>query len=114
MLKAEQLSTAIGTRTLIGAAVGILMERYGMNQSAAFSYLTRQASTQNRKVRSVAQDLVDSIGERAPDRVDDRPEPHIGSPGRGTTEPWNRSPRPSRPSTSSSRYVDDGDLVEQA
>jgi hypothetical protein len=72
VLRAEQLSTAIGTRTLIGAAVGIVMERYGMNQSAAFSYLTRQASSQNRKVRSVAQDLVDSVGERVPDPVDDR------------------------------------------
>lgn len=64
VLRAEQLSTAIGTRTLIGAAVGIVMERYGMNQSSAFSYLTRQASAQNRKVRTVAQDLVDSVGER--------------------------------------------------
>jgi hypothetical protein len=64
VLRAEQLSTAIGTRTLIGAAVGIVMERYGMNQSAAFGYLTRQASTTNRKVRSVAQELVDSIGDQ--------------------------------------------------
>ena len=61
VLKAEQLSTAIGTRTLIGAAVGIIMERYGMSQPVAFSYLTRQASTQNRKVRVVAQDVVDSV-----------------------------------------------------
>lgn len=64
VLRAEQLSTAIGTRTLIGAAVGIVMERYGMDQASAFSYLTRQASTRNQKVRSVAQDLVDSVGER--------------------------------------------------
>jgi len=61
VLKAEQLSTAIGTRTLIGAAVGIIMERYGMSQPAAFSYLTRQASTQNRKVRVVAEAVVDSV-----------------------------------------------------
>jgi hypothetical protein len=62
VLKAEQLTTAIGTRTLIGAAVGVIMERYGMNQSAAFGYLTRQASAQNRKVRVLAQDVVDSVG----------------------------------------------------
>jgi hypothetical protein len=30
VLKAEQLNTAIGTRTVIGAAVGIMMERYGL------------------------------------------------------------------------------------
>jgi hypothetical protein len=45
-----------------------------MSQPAAFSYLTRQASTQNRKVRTVAQDLLDSVGERVPDRVHDGPD----------------------------------------
>ena len=65
VLETEHLATAIGTRTLIGAAVGIVMERYGMSQQAAFGYLTRLASTQNRKVRVVALDVVNSVGPTA-------------------------------------------------
>jgi GAF domain-containing protein len=54
----EQLQTAIGTRTMIGTAVGILMERYGLSQASAFDYLVRRSSTENRKLRLVASDLV--------------------------------------------------------
>ncbi|MGH3347563.1 MAG: ANTAR domain-containing protein [Nocardioides sp.] len=54
----EQLRTSIGTRTLIGTAVGILMERFGMSQAHAFDYLVRRSSTENRKLRLVAADLV--------------------------------------------------------
>lgn len=82
VLKTEQLSTAIGTRTLIGAAVGIIMERYGMNQPAAFSYLTRLASTQNLKVRVVAQELVDSVGTaKASSRGEPVPQGRSAAPG---------------------------------
>lgn len=58
---ADQLHTAVGTRTVIGTAIGIVMERYGLSQSQAFNYLVRQASQQNRKLRLVAQDLVRTI-----------------------------------------------------
>lgn len=65
VLKKEQLSTAIGTRTVIGTAVGIMMERYGMTQAAAFNYLLRQSSTENRKVRLVASDVVSAVEDAA-------------------------------------------------
>lgn len=55
----EQLRTAIGTRTIIGTAVGVVMERYGLNQAEAFAYLMRQSSTQNQKLRLLAKDLVE-------------------------------------------------------
>jgi hypothetical protein len=61
VLKEEQLSTAIGTRTAIGTAVGIMMERYGMTQAAAFNYLLRQSSTENRKLRLVASEVVGAV-----------------------------------------------------
>ena len=67
VLKEEQLSTAIGTRTVIGTAVGIMMERYGMTQAAAFSFLVRQASTENRKVRVIASEVVGEVEEAARD-----------------------------------------------
>jgi GAF domain-containing protein len=54
----EQYRTAIGTRTTIGTAVGIVMERHQLTQSEAFAYLVRQSSTQNRKVRLIATDLL--------------------------------------------------------
>jgi hypothetical protein len=55
---AEQLNTAIGTRTTIGMAIGLLMERHDLTKDAAFSYLLRISSTTNRKIREVAQELV--------------------------------------------------------
>jgi GAF domain-containing protein len=54
----EQFRTAIGTRTTIGTAVGIIIERYGLTQAEAFAYLVRQSSTQNRKLRLVSADLL--------------------------------------------------------
>jgi len=65
VLKAEQLNTAIGTRTVIGAAVGIMMERYGLTQAAAFNFLLRQASTENRKVRLIASEVVGAVEDAA-------------------------------------------------
>jgi GAF domain-containing protein len=59
MQKSEQLHTAIGSRTLIGTAIGITMERFGLTQPDAFAYLVRQASETNRKVRLIASDLVE-------------------------------------------------------
>jgi hypothetical protein len=70
VLKAEQLNTAIGTRTVIGAAVGIMMERYGLTQAAAFSFLLRQASTENRKVRLIASEVVAAVEDAANGRSD--------------------------------------------
>jgi GAF domain-containing protein len=62
----EQLQTAIGTRTMIGTAIGILMERYGLSQASAFDYLVRRSSIENRKLRLVASDLVHTAERATP------------------------------------------------
>lgn len=54
----EQFRTAIGTRTTIGNAVGILMERHGLTQADAFAYLVRKSSVANRKLRNIAADVL--------------------------------------------------------
>ena len=46
------------SRTIIGQAEGILMERYGIGSTAAFAYLRRASQNSNRKLSQVAQDLV--------------------------------------------------------
>ncbi len=56
----SQLRTAIGTRTIIGTAIGVLMERHGLSQTNAFAFLMRQSNAQNRKLRLVAKDLVEA------------------------------------------------------
>ncbi len=67
MRKAEQMHTAIGSRTIIGTAIGITMERFGLSQADAFAYLVRQASETNRKVRLIASDLVEHAERRLQD-----------------------------------------------
>jgi GAF domain-containing protein len=63
----EQLHTAIGTRTIIGTAVGILMERYDLTQATAFDHLVRLSNTEHRKVRLVASDIVAESERRTAD-----------------------------------------------
>ena len=55
----EQLSAALLTRKVIGQAIGILMERHGLDEDGAFAYLTRVSSHSNVKLRKVAQEIVD-------------------------------------------------------
>ena len=54
----EQLSTAMDTRTVIGQATGILMERYAIDSVRAFAVLTRLSSTENLKLRELAAEIV--------------------------------------------------------
>jgi hypothetical protein len=58
----ENLGEAVRTRTLIGQAVGIVMERYGLNDERAFAFLQRMSSHQNVKLRVIAQGIVDAVG----------------------------------------------------
>ena len=55
----EQLSNAVQTRTDIGTAVGILMERYSVDRHQAFAFLTRNSQDRNIKVRVLAQHVID-------------------------------------------------------
>jgi GAF domain-containing protein len=55
----ETLNHALHSRKVIGQAIGILMERYDMNEDRAFAFLVRASSNSNIKVRDIAQELVD-------------------------------------------------------
>jgi hypothetical protein len=57
------LDEAVRTRTVIGQAIGIVMERYGVNDERAFALLQRLSSEENLKVRRVAEQIVDASGE---------------------------------------------------
>jgi ANTAR domain/GAF domain len=56
----EHLAEAVGTRDLIGQAKGILMERYSIDADQAFRLLTRISQHNNRKIRSIAEELSSS------------------------------------------------------
>ena len=55
----EQLSEALHTRTDIGTATGILMERYTIDQNAAFAFLVRTSQSRNIKVRDLARHVIE-------------------------------------------------------
>jgi GAF domain-containing protein len=53
------LQTAVQSRHVIGLAQGIIMQRYDMTLEASFEVLRRYSSHSNRKLRDVAQLVVD-------------------------------------------------------
>lgn len=60
----EQLSEALSTRKVIGQAIGIVMERFQVDEDRAFQFLVRASSTSNIKLRDVATELVDATNAR--------------------------------------------------
>jgi GAF domain-containing protein len=58
------LHSALDTRKLIGQAIGIVMERYGVDEERAFAFLTRASSTSNIKLRDIARELVGTVEEK--------------------------------------------------
>lgn len=62
----EQLTEALHTRTDIGTAVGILMERYGIDRHHAFAFLARISQSRNIKVRVLSQQVIDGTFETTP------------------------------------------------
>src|SRR3954454_24900666 len=60
----HQLNEAIASRKVVGQAMGIVMERYGINEDRAFDFLVRASSTSNTKLRDVAQEVVDSTNQK--------------------------------------------------
>ena len=58
--RAENLHAALRTRELIGQAEGILMQRERIGANEAFDILRRASQHLNRKLREVAQDLIDT------------------------------------------------------
>ena len=69
----ENLGSALASRKVIGQAIGIVMERYQMEEDRAFQYLVRVSQHSNIKLRDVAQELVDQGNERT---RTDRPGSH--------------------------------------
>ena len=59
-LRLEQLAEAVEHRTTIGMAMGILMERLDLDADAAFAYLRRVSSHQNRKLYVIASEIATS------------------------------------------------------
>ena len=59
-LAVSDLTRALNSRTVVGQATGILMERFDMDAARSFGVLTRLSSHANRKLRDVAAELVAS------------------------------------------------------
>jgi hypothetical protein len=55
----SNLKQAIESRQLIGQAVGMVMERYGMDEARSFALLSRLSQEQNVKLRDLARQMVD-------------------------------------------------------
>src|SRR5207237_571496 len=54
----RQLLEALASRTVLGQATGIIMERYDVDSDHAFALLVRASSRSNRKLREIALQLV--------------------------------------------------------
>jgi GAF domain-containing protein len=60
----EDLYSALSTRKVIGQALGLLMERYELDEDRAFQYLARVSQHSNHKLRDVAAEMVQQANER--------------------------------------------------
>jgi len=56
----EGLQNALNTRTIVGQAQGVLMERFGVEADRAFAILRRYSQHKNIKLTKVARDLVET------------------------------------------------------
>jgi AmiR/NasT family two-component response regulator len=56
----SNLETAVTSRHRIGMAQGIMMERYGLDAAGSFAALQRLSSVHNRKLRDLAEEIVDT------------------------------------------------------
>ncbi|WP_195909222.1 ANTAR domain-containing protein [Microlunatus sp. Gsoil 973] len=54
------LGEAVQSNRVIGIALGILVERYGIAPDVAFTYLRRLSQDNNRKLRELAAELVET------------------------------------------------------
>jgi hypothetical protein len=55
----SNLEQAVESRRLVGQAVGIVMERFGLDEARAFGFLTRLSQNNNIKLRVVAERLLE-------------------------------------------------------
>ncbi len=75
------LNVALQSRRAIGQAIGMVMERYHVDEDNAFKFLTRVSQNNNIKLREVAQELIDQGNDttRAADDPSNVAAPFIGS-----------------------------------
>jgi hypothetical protein len=57
---ADQMRTAMQSRSVIEQAKGILMARHGYDSDEAFKSLSKMSQDSNRKLRDIAQTIIDS------------------------------------------------------
>jgi transcriptional regulator with GAF, ATPase, and Fis domain len=63
--RVHHLNEALRTRQQIGQAVGVLIERYKIDEQTAFNFLTRLSNHSNTRLRDVAARIVeDALGSR--------------------------------------------------
>lgn len=60
----QQLNEALGTRKIIGQAIGIISERFRIDGDRAFDYLVRASTTSNIKLRVLAEEIVTTTNEK--------------------------------------------------
>ena len=58
--KNQELQEALGSRTLIGQAEGILMQAFDIDATRAFSYLRRLSQDQNVKLVRIAESIIEN------------------------------------------------------
>jgi GAF domain-containing protein len=61
-VRGQQFAAALGSRDIIGQAKGILMERYEIDDQAAFNMLVKLSQSTNMPVRETARRLIDDAG----------------------------------------------------
>jgi transcriptional regulator with GAF, ATPase, and Fis domain len=76
----EQLRSGMSSRSEIGQALGLLMERYSIDGDAAFAFLSRASSVNNTKLRDVAAEIVADANARFGSAVHEQPS--VVEPGR--------------------------------
>ena len=59
-IEIEQLRQGLESRTMVGRAEGVLMERQGIDADAAFEYLRRVSSHSNRKLIDIATEIAET------------------------------------------------------
>ena len=64
---AAHLQRALGSRAVIDQAKGILMRDHRISPDAAFDLLVQRSNASNRKLREIAQDIVDEVQRDPPD-----------------------------------------------
>ena len=84
----ETLYAGMQTRKVIGQAIGILMERYELDEDRAFQYLARVSQHSNHKLRDVAVELVEQVNEH------NRPPRTPRPPGPSKRTDGQRNPKP--------------------